>query len=83
MVHEREKCTPLRLYNPRAVNVWAELNVYGNVVYPYHEFYFIYHKCVRCKFWNMKVQTKEKISCNFREKVQIYEKCKCTGSQIQ
>ena len=27
MVHEREKCTPIS----RAVNVGAELNVYGNV----------------------------------------------------
>ena len=26
-----EKCTPLRSYIPRAVNVGAELNVYGNV----------------------------------------------------
>ena len=31
MVHEREKCTPLRSYISRAVNVGAELNVYGNV----------------------------------------------------
>ena len=31
MVHEREKCTPLRSYIFRAVNVRAELNVYGNV----------------------------------------------------
>ena len=31
MVHEREKCTPLRSYIPRAVNVGAELNVNGNV----------------------------------------------------
>ena len=30
MVHEREKCTPLRSYISRAVNVEAELNVYGN-----------------------------------------------------
>ena len=27
IVHEKEKCTPI----PRAVNVGAELNVYGNV----------------------------------------------------
>ena len=31
MVHEREKCTPLRSYVSRAVNVGADLNVYGNV----------------------------------------------------
>ena len=31
MVYEREKCTPLRSYISRAVNVGAELNVYGNV----------------------------------------------------
>ena len=31
MVHEREKCTPLRSYISRAVNVGAELNVYWNV----------------------------------------------------
>ena len=31
MVHEREKCTPLLSYISRAVNVGAELIVYGNV----------------------------------------------------
>ena len=31
MVHEGEKCTPLRSYVSMAVNVGAELNVYGNV----------------------------------------------------
>ena len=31
MVHEREKCTPLRSCVSRAVNVGAELNVYRNV----------------------------------------------------
>ena len=31
VVHEREKCSPLRSYISRAVNVAAELNVYGNV----------------------------------------------------
>ena len=31
MVHEREKCTPLRSYVSKAVNVGAELNVYENV----------------------------------------------------
>ena len=31
IVHEKEKCTPLRSYILRAVNVGAELNVYGNV----------------------------------------------------
>ena len=31
LVHEKEKCTPLRSYIPRAVNVGAELKVYGNV----------------------------------------------------
>ena len=31
MVHEREKCTPLRSYVSRVVNVGAELNVYVNV----------------------------------------------------
>ena len=31
MVHEREKCTPLRSFIFRAVNVGAELNVCGNV----------------------------------------------------
>ena len=31
MVHEREKCTFLRSYISKAVNVGAELNVYGNV----------------------------------------------------
>ena len=30
IVHEKEKCTPLRSY-VWAVNVGAELNVYGNV----------------------------------------------------
>ena len=29
--HEREKCTPLRSYISSAVNVGAELDVYGNV----------------------------------------------------
>ena len=32
MVHEKEKCTPLRLNISRAVNVGAELNVYGILV---------------------------------------------------
>ena len=31
IVHEKEKCTLLRSYIPKAVNVGAELNVYGNV----------------------------------------------------
>ena len=31
-MHEREKYTPLRSYISRAVNVGAELNVYGNVI---------------------------------------------------
>ena len=31
MVNEREKCSPLRLNVSRAVNVGAELKVYGNV----------------------------------------------------
>ena len=31
IVHEKENCTPLRSYIPRAVNVGAELNVYENV----------------------------------------------------
>ena len=31
IVHEKEKCTPLRSYISRAVNVGAEFNVYGNV----------------------------------------------------
>ena len=31
IVHEREKCIPLRSYISMAVNVVAELNVYGNV----------------------------------------------------
>ena len=32
MVHEREKGTPLRSYKSRAVNIGAELYVYGNVM---------------------------------------------------
>ena len=31
IVHEREKCTPLRSYLSRALNVRVDLNVYGNV----------------------------------------------------
>ena len=31
---------------------------------------------VRCKLCNMKVQTIEKISCNFRQKIQNFAKCK-------
>ena len=31
IMHEKEKCTPLRSYIPRAVNVGAELNIYGNM----------------------------------------------------
>ena len=55
MVHEREKNIPLRsyMYISRAVNVGAELNVYGNV---------------RCKLCDMKAKTIQKISCNFRKK---------------
>ena len=31
---------------------------------------------VRCKLCNMKVQTIQKITCNFREKIQNFAKCK-------
>ena len=31
MVHKREKCTQIRPYISRAVNVEAEINVYGNM----------------------------------------------------
>ena len=30
---------------------------------------------------NMKVQTIQKITCNFREKIQNFAKCKYTGDQ--
>ena len=38
---------------------------------------------MRCKLCNMKVQTIQKMSCNFREKLQNFAKCKYTGGQIQ
>ena len=79
-----------KLYSlPRSVNLGAGSNVYGNVTKwgdPYHEFGFIYHWCgiyVRCKSCNMKVQTIQQISCNFREKIQNLSKNKYTGGQIK
>ena len=36
---------------------------------------------VRCKLCNMKVQTILKLKCNFREKIQIFAKCKYTEGQ--
>ena len=63
-------------------------NVYGNVSLwedPYHEFCFMYNLCgmhVQCKTCNVKVQTIQKISCNFRKKIQNFPKNKYTGGQI-
>ena len=37
---------------------------------------------VRCKLCNIKVQTIQKITLNFREKIQNFAKCKYTGGQI-
>ena len=37
---------------------------------------------VRCKLCNIKVQTIQKITCNFREKIQHFAKNKYTGGQI-
>ena len=42
-----------------------------------YELCFIYHWCgmyVRCKESNMKLQTIQKISCNFHEKIQYFQK---------
>ena len=74
---KEKKCTPLRSYIFRAVNVGAEFNVYG-----YVSFVLYTIDVELCATWHESSDNTENIIL-FREKIQNFVKCKYTGGQIQ